>query len=446
MCAYRSHPKDRAGLPTLSHGRGALVYDPGLTFGLVKPALMRIRVLFALTAALLSCGLASCGSSSNTSTKSTTGAKIVTIGVDLPLSGADASVGESTLNGVKLAVEQANKASVPGGYTFVVSAVDDAIQGVHSPEQGAANMRTFVADPTVLAVIGPYNSNVAQAQIPISNAAPLLQIGPSVVSDGLTMGAPALALRRTNPTTISFFRVCTTDSHQGSAAAAFAKKLGWNRAYVIDDNETYGLDLANVFERDFTNDGGTILGHDHLAKNEQDFSALLTKIAAAKPQVIFFGGVTSTGGGLIKQQMARAGLANIPFLGGDGLPDIATAIGTAADGTYYTIAAPNVEKLPSAQTFVAQYQARFHTPVGAYSANAYAAARVAIVAIEQAMSSNNSVFPTRTQVISEAAKTKALATPIGPISFDANGDVKNPVVSLYEIQHGHATFLDQQTF
>ena len=407
---------------------------------------MRIRALFSLSLALLSCGLVACGTSSQSSSSSSPASKTITLGVDLPLSGADSSVGDSTLNGVKLAVEQANKMGLPGGFTIVVNAIDDAVQGVHSPQQGASNMRTFVADPSVLAVIGPYNSNVAQAQIPISNAAPLLQIGPSVVSDGLTIGAAARALRRTNPDTISFFRVCTTDAHQGSAAARFAMKLGWKRAYVVDDNETYGLDLANVFDRDFSKSGGTILGHDHLAKSQQDFSALLTKIAATKPDVIFFGGVTSTGGGLMKQQMARAGLAKVPFLGGDGLPDIATAIGKAADGTYYTLAAPNVEKLASAKTFVAQYTARFHAPVGAYSANAYAATLVAIDAIKRALAANANALPTRASVIAQAAKTNALSTPIGRISFDANGDVKNPVVSLYEIKNGQATFLDQQFF
>ncbi|MHB8461884.1 MAG: ABC transporter substrate-binding protein, partial [Vulcanimicrobiaceae bacterium] len=212
---------------------------------------MRIRALFALSLALLSCGLVACGTSSQSGSSSTSAGKIITLGVDLPLSGADASVGVSTLNGVKLAVEQANKAGLPGGFTFTINAIDDAVQGVHSPQQGASNMRTFVSDPTVLAVIGPYNSNVAQAQIPISNAAPLLQIGPSVVSDGLTIGDAARALRRTNPNTISFFRVCTTDAHQGSAAASFALKLGWKRAYIVDVNETYGLDLANVFDHDF---------------------------------------------------------------------------------------------------------------------------------------------------------------------------------------------------
>jgi branched-chain amino acid transport system substrate-binding protein len=321
--------------------------------------------------------------------------------------------------------------------------LDDAVQGVHSPQQGAANVRNFVSDDAVLAMIGPYNSNVAAAEIPVTNAAGLVQIGPSVVSDGLTIGPDAKSLRRANPDTNSFFRVCTTDSRQGSALAQFARKLGYKKVYVIDDNETYGLDLANRFEQDFKQQSGTVLGHDHIAKNTQDFKALLIKVAGTKPDVIFYGGVTSTGGGLIRKQMFDTGLGKVPFMGGDGIADLATVAGKLSDGSYYTLAAPNAEKLPSAQTFVKAYQARFHSPIGPYSANAYAAAQVAIAAIESATKANGGKMPSRAQVLAQVVKTSALATPIGPISFDANGDVENPVLSLYGFRNGASYFINE---
>ncbi|MDQ2871721.1 MAG: branched-chain amino acid ABC transporter substrate-binding protein, partial [Candidatus Eremiobacteraeota bacterium] len=318
-----------------------------------------------------------------------------------------------------------------------------AVQGVHSPQQGVANVRNFVSDGAVLAMVGPYNSNVAAAEIPVTNAAGLVQIGPSVVSDGLTIGPAAASLRRANPGTNAFFRVCTTDSRQGSALAQFARKLKYRSIYIIDDNETYGLDLANRFETDFKNLGGSVIGHDHIAKNTQDFKALLIKIAGTKPDVIFYGGVTSTGGGLIRKQMFDTGLGKVPFIGGDGIADLATVAGKQSDGTYYTLAAPNAEKLPSAQAFVKDYQARFNSPIGPYSANAYAAAQVAIAAIERAAKANGNKMPTRAQVLAQVAKTDALATPIGPISFDANGDVENPVLSLYGFKNGTPYFINE---
>ncbi len=386
--------------------------------------------------------LAACSGGSSGSPGAAAG-KIVKIGIDLPLSGADASVGISTEQGALLAIEQAQKKGLPGGFTLRADPLDDSLQGVHSPQQGASNVRSFVSDAAVLAVVGPYNSNVAAAEIPITNAAGLAQIGPSVVSDGLTLGKAAANLRRANPARNAFFRVCTTDSLQGAALARFARKLGYGRIYVIDDNETYGLDLANRFDHDFRLLGGTVLGHDHLAQDTQDFRSLLIKIAAAKPEAIFYGGVTSTGGGLLRKQMFDVGLGKVSFIGGDGIADLATVAGKLADGSYFTLAAPNAERLPAARAFLKAYTARYHEPIGPYSANAYAAAQVAIAAIERAIAAGGGAMPARARVLAQVAATDNLQTPIGPVSFDAAGDIQNPVISLYGFKNGAPYFISQ---
>src|SRR5581483_2329696 len=136
-----------------------------------------VRRLLA-AAAVLALAACSGGQKSTTTTTTTTttsavtaapassgGGHVVKIGIDLPLSGADASVGVSTEQGALLAVSQM-QANMPAGYTLEGEAVDDAVQGVHNPEQGVTNVRGFISDPTVLAVVGPYNSNVARAEIP----------------------------------------------------------------------------------------------------------------------------------------------------------------------------------------------------------------------------------------------------------------------------------------
>lgn len=397
------------------------------------------RIPFALCLAF-AITLAGC-SGTNSSNQNSTGTA-VKIGIDLPTSGGDASVGTSTQQGALLAIEQAQR-DFPAGFALQAYPLDDAVQGVHNPQQGAANVRNFASDDAVLAVVGPYNSNVAAAEIPVTNAATLAQIGPSVVSEGLTIGTDAKALRRANPTVNTFFRVCTTDSRQGSALAQFGRKLHYKSVYVIDDNETYGLDLADRFEADFKQLGGAILGHDHIAKNTQDFKALLIKVAATKPDVVFYGGVTSTGGGLVRKQMSGAGMAKTPFLGGDGIADLATVAGPLSDGAYYTVAAPNALKLPSAQAFVKAYAARYHSTIGPYSANAYASAQVAVAGIERAFKNNGNKMPSRAQVVAAIASTPNIATPIGPIAFDTQGDVQNPVLSLYGFKNGSSYFIDQ---
>ncbi|MGH7659850.1 MAG: branched-chain amino acid ABC transporter substrate-binding protein [Vulcanimicrobiaceae bacterium] len=366
------------------------------------------------------------------------------IGIDLPTSGADASDGIPTKNGALLAIDDANAKGMPGGVKLQGEPLDDAVQGVHDPAQGAQNLKTFVADSAVVGVVGPFNSNVARAEIPITNDAGLAQVSPSNTNDGLTIGESAKQLRTSHPDQIAYFRVCTRDANQGAAGAALAKSLGFKKVYIVDDNETYGKGLADVFDKEFRAGGGTVLGHDHLTKNQQDFKALLTKVKSTKPDVVYFGGVTATGGGLLRRQMGDAGMSTVPYIGGDGISDteFLKDAGNLANNSYYTIAAPDASKLPSAQAFNKAYKAKYGQDPGAYSASAYAAAWVIINAIKQAQG-NGGV--TRASVLKYIAATKNLATPIGPVGFDKNGDTTSPVISEYKIVNGKGQFLKQIT-
>jgi branched-chain amino acid transport system substrate-binding protein len=114
-----------------------------------------------------------------------------------------------------------------------------------------------------------------------------------------------------------------------------------------------------------------------------------------------------------------------------------------ADGTYYSVAAPEASKLPSAQAFVAAYKNRFHSDVGPYSANAYAAAQIEIDAIVSAMKADGGKIPTRAQVLKNVAATQNFQTPIGKIGFDKNGDTTSPILSLYKIAGGKQIFVNQ---
>ena len=371
----------------------------------------------------------------------------IKIGIDLPLSGADSAVGLPTENGAVLAVEEANARGFAGGkYTVEADALDDTSQGLHDPAQGAQNVKTLIGDAAVLALGGPYNSNVAKSQIPLTNDAGLAQISPAATADVLTIGAPAKALRQSHPDRVAFFRVCTRDAKQGAALAHFAQTLGLTRVFIVDDNETYGLDLADAFAAESIKDGLTILGHEHLASHQQDFKALLTKIAAAKPDMLFFGGVSSTGGALLRRQMPDAGLGKLPYFGGDGIAsdDFLKTAGAAADGTYWTIAAPDVNRLASARSFVKAYRSRFKSEPGGYSAPAYTATKIVLAAIEKAIAAGGG-FPTRDAVLTNVAATQDFASPIGSVGFDANGDTTAPVITLQSVKAGKVVTVDVYT-
>ena len=369
------------------------------------------------------------------------GEQVIKIGVDFPVSGADAASGIAPQNGAILAIEEANKRA-PAGVRFEAYPLDDAVGGVHNPQQGATNMKTFVADPAVLAVVGPFNSNVAAAEIPIGNAAGLAEIAPSTTNPKLTKTAQ---YRTSDPKLINFARVCSTDDLQGKAGASAAKALGFKKAYIVDDNETYGKGLADVFEASAKADGITVLGHDHITPNQQDFRALLTKVAAANPDVFYWGGVFATGGGLIRQQMASAGIdpAKVAFFSGDDFPQnksFLSVAGAAANNTHATIPAPNVDADPAAKAFVKAFTERFHTAPSGWGPNGYVAAQVAVDAILRAYHANGNAVPTRAAVIKAVQATNLKNTVVGPISFDENGDVANPSMSLWEVKNNAWVF------
>jgi len=407
----------------------------------------------AAGAVVLAAVLASCTSSSSTTSTSGSStdanAPTIKIGVDLPVSGADASIGIPTQNGAVLAVEEANKNGFAGGkYKLEASLLDDAVQGKHDPAAGAQNVKNFIADSAVLAMVGPFNSNVAKSEIPLSNDAGLVQISPSNTNDGLTVGDDAKKLRTAHPDVNAYFRVCTRDSKQGSALAQVAaQRLGYKKVFIIDDNETYGKGLADVFDASFKSLGGTVLGHEHITANQVDFKALLTKVKSQNPDAVFFGGNTSTGGGLIRRQMSDVGMAKTPYLGGDGISDdeFEKQAGDSANGSYMTTAAPDADKLPSAKTFVDAYKARFKSDVGPYSANAYAAAKIEIAAIEKAVTDNGGKMPTRADVLKNVAGTTNFDSPIGKIGFDSNGDTTAPILSLFKVVNGKRVTIDQIT-
>lgn len=341
---------------------------------------------------------------------------------------------------VTLAVEQAN-AKAPKGFVFKVSAFDDTINGVHNPQQGVTNIRSLAADPSVVGVVGPFNSDVAAAEIPVSNQALLPLVSPAATNPALTTAK----YRPTHPNIPTFFRVSASDDRQGRAAAYVAHQLGFKRVFVIDDNETFGIGLADVFTGAAKGEGITILGRDHLTTNQQDFVPLLTRIAQTRPDAIYYGGVTSTGGALLRRQMGSAGLdpAKVAFLGSDGIFDEAflKIAGPAANNTYFTAASPNIEKMSSARAFIHAYVDRFHAQPTAFGANAYVAAQLIVDAAERAIRASHGAAPTRAQVLANLRNTTSFHSIIGTFSFDKNGETTNPAMALWKIEGNRQVYL-----
>jgi branched-chain amino acid transport system substrate-binding protein len=289
--------------------------------------------------------------------------------------------------------------------------------------------------------------------MPIANQAPIALISPSNTNTCLTQDAPATGCTGKNdlvPTLrptgkVTYFRIATTDNHQGPVMADYLyKTLNLHNVYVIDDTETYGVGLANAFIQEWNTLGGKVLGHDSI-KSTTDYTGELTKVAATHPDVIYYAGVDSTGGTQIRKQMVGVpGLSKTPFAGGDGIQTspFATAIGTSSGGPVYsTVAAVDATKVPSAASFIQKYQAKYG-PLGAYSAGGYDCAKILLNAIKAAIQAgakpptNSADLATartfRQAVIDQIAKTNYNGV-TGHQSFDANGDTTNKTISIYQL-------------
>ncbi len=397
--------------------------------------------------------LSACGSGTSTGTSSNSNTVVtIKLATDLPASGADASSGKPAENGAHMALDEANSSGFLKGYNFVFDPQDDVgASGLHDPSVGAKNVTSLIGDAQVAGIVGPFNSSVAKSEMPISNQAPILQISPANTNTCLTQDTPDTGctgqndlIKTLRPTgKVTYFRIATTDNHQGGVGADYGfKTKGYKTAYVIDDTEVYGVGLANAFIKEYQADGGTILGHDSIA-SATDYSQELTKIAATKPAFIYFAGLDSTGGIAIRKQMETTpGLENLPLGGGDGLQTsaFAMAIGTTKGGPVYsTVAAVDATKIPSAATFIKNYTAKYGA-LGAYSAGGYDCMKILLNAVKAAIQAgakpaansgdSDTAKTFRQAVIDQMSKTDYNGV-TGHHSFDANGDTTNKTITVY---------------
>ncbi len=382
------------------------------------------RVGVAIAAAAIV--VTACGGSSGAG-------KDLKVGITLPLSGSSLASAGPAEKGAKLAIKDFKL----DGYTIAPSVLDHAVNGVHDPQQGAKDMTSLVADAAVVGVVGPFNSSVAKVQIPISNEAGLLQCSPANTNPDLTKGDAGKELRAKNPDKINYVRVAATDDIQGPAVATYGiEKLGLKSVAIIDDTETYGKGLADAFAAEWEKLGGTVVGREGAPKGTTDYTAILTKFKDANPDAVFYGGVTATGGGLVRKQMPQSGLGEIPYLGGDGIQDGPGSVdgsfiniaGEAAANSFSSVAA--IAEYPGKADFNAKYKAEYGEEAGAYSASGYACAQVVLQAIKTAASKGD---VTREAVrVAATDPNTTFETVLGPIKFDAVGDTNQRIISLYK--------------
>jgi branched-chain amino acid transport system substrate-binding protein len=383
-------------------------------------------------------------------------ARTITIGADLPLTGVEGRAGLSTLNGVRFFVYSH---PILDGFTITVDARDDPANTSRDTTRGVQNVESLIAQPSVLAIVGPFDSNVARAQIPVANRAHLALVSPGTSSRCLTKEPflpSALNPMRTaitcadahlpspgelRPTGVNnFFRLSTTDELQGPAAADYAtRQLHLQRVAVLTDGEAYGQALADSFRARFIRFGGTVVAHMDLDPAAAiDVAAFLQAAKSDGAQGVYFGGTSSNHACVVRSQMTSVFGADAaaPLLGGDGIaldPGCVADAGATAAGIYATVPSADAEHTDSAGPVIAAFKSQFGRPddFGPDTVAAYDATGVVYDALDRAIKAAAGNMPARDSVIAELAATTAYSGATGVFGFDHDGDTTLRLLTIF---------------
>lgn len=389
-----------------------------------------MRAVRVLTAVLLvALVVASCGASKGAATTDEWGTVTVKkgeeikIGFGAALSGAGLDVlGIDEQRGAELAV--ADKGNVLG-FAVRLVAEDDLC----SAEGGTTVANKFVADPSIVAVIGQMCSSGSLSAMDIYQQHHYVMVSPS--STGVVL---------TTRGNTSFNRVCWNDKIQGPAAADFLyNQLHVTKLATIHDGSPYGEGLVGAMADAFKALGGTVVAQEAVNVGDTDMRSLLERIKATGPEAIYFGGFVAEGAYLASQRV-DVGMQDVFFMGADGImaTDFIKAAGAAGEGVYASAANP-AEAGAGMPAFLAAYQAKYgEEPPAPFHGQAYDAAMVIMNAIAQVgkVDSAGNLTIGRKALSDAVRGTKDYKGLTGTITCDANGDCGTGTVAVSQVQNG----------
>ena len=351
-------------------------------------------------------------------------ADTVKIGLMAPLTGSWASEGQGMKKIVELLAEQQNAKGGALGKQIEVVTEDDG-----GDPRTASLAAQRLTTKGVAAVVGTYGSSVTEASQAIYDEAKIPQI-----ANGST------AIRLTEKGFKHFFRTAPRDDEQGRMAAQTIGKLGFKKVAILHDSTSYAKGLADEANALLKKKGTDVVFFDALTPKENDYTAILTKLKGANPDVVLFTGYYPEAGLLLKQKKGMNW--NVPFIGGDATNnvDLVKIAGKAAEGFYF-LSPPQPQDLDTAdaKAFLADYQKKYNElPPSIWAVLAGDGFRVAVAGIAGAKSTDGG------KVADYLHKDlKNFSGLSGPISFDAKGDREGEVYRVYKVD-GEGKFVMQK--
>ncbi|HLH93633.1 MAG TPA: branched-chain amino acid ABC transporter substrate-binding protein [Xanthobacteraceae bacterium] len=324
----------------------------------------------------------------------------IKMGVAGPITGANAAFGAQLKNGADQAVADINAAGGILGQKIALEYGDDA----SDPKQGVSVANKFVGDG-VKFVVGHFNSGVTMPASEVYQENGILEITPSATNPKITERGMW-----------NIFRTCGRDDQQGAVAGAYiVAHFKGKKVAIVHDKTTYGQGLADETKKFINGKGMKEVLYEGINVGDKDFSALVSKIKASGADLVYWGGLF-TEGGLIVRQMRDQGV-KAPLMGGDGITDdqFAQVAGPGAEGTLMTFP-PDPRNRPEAKGIVEKFRANHYEPE-AYTLYSYAAVQI----MKEAAEAAKSLDPMK--VAAQMHSGQKYKTVIGDISYDKKGDI-----------------------
>lgn len=361
-----------------------------------------------------------------------------------PMTGASEQLGGDSAEAIRFALEIWGGAA--GGFAINYEALDDGIaanNGAWDAATEASNAAQVVSDTDAVAYIATYNSGAAEAAIPITNEAGMAQISPANTAVQLTKES------ETNPPnypdvlypsgTRNYMRVVPADDLQGGASANFAfNNLEAQSVYILHDNQTYGLGLANVFRTTFEELGGEVVGFEGFEADAPEYQALANNVANAAPALVYISAIVNLNASKLLQDLRDLLPAeDTAIMGPDGLINQAfiEGAGDAAEGMYLTFGGLPANEL---EDVGAEYYDGMVERLGrdpdAYAVYSFECAVVVLQAIDQVKAKD------RAAVLETMFGTADFRGLIGTWSFTETGDTTADTISLNVVQDSTITF------
>jgi branched-chain amino acid transport system substrate-binding protein len=341
----------------------------------------------------------------------------------LVVTGEDGTLGVDSRRGIELAID------AKGGKVLDHAVKLDGQDSACNAEGGQAAAAKLAADATIVAVIGSSCSSEMRAGGPALSKAGFTIVSPSNTAPDLTDPAKRVA---------GYFRTAHNDTIQGAVAAQFIlTQLKLKNVATIHDGSPYAEGLARVFAENIEKGGGKVVAKEAIAPTDKEFKPVLTKIAAAKPDMIYYPIFIGAGSLITRQAKEVPGLEKVVLMAADGVfsPDFLKGAGTAAVGMYQS--SPDLSAFAGGyQAFLAAHQKKYNEkPLSIFHAHAYDGAGIVFAALEKiaVKGPDGSLYIGRQALRDAVAATKDYDGLTGKLTCDKNGDCANPVIAVYQI-------------